>query len=98
MVKRKTRWSPGLLLLEEQTMLSRERTMQQYVSTGLAFIAVGLVVVQIFKGPYYVWLGFALLAIGFWWMWTAWMRFTKYRKLARSIRKQERKYGFEIGE
>ena len=97
-MSKKFKWSPELLLLEEQTMLSRERTMQQYVSTGLSFIAVGLVVAQVFKGPHYLWFGFVLITIGFWQMWIAWMRFNKYRKQARKIRKKERDYGFEIGE
>jgi hypothetical protein len=37
-----TREEIKLLLLEEQTLLSRERTMHSYLQTGLAFSSVGL--------------------------------------------------------
>ncbi len=33
-----------LLLAQEQTLLSRERTMHSYMQTGLAFSSVGLVI------------------------------------------------------
>ncbi len=87
-----------LLLLEEQTVLSRERTMQQYMTTGLSFIGVGLVVVRFFTGPAYLFIGSALIAIGFWQIWEAYHRFKKYRRIARKIRRKEKRYGLEVGE
>ena len=39
-----------LLLMEEQTLLSRERTMHSYMQTGLAFTSVGLAVMKFLSG------------------------------------------------
>lgn len=88
-----------LILLEEQTILSRERTMQQYMSTGLAFIALGLVVIQLLgKVPYNVALGVVLVLIGLWQVWQAYLRHKRYRRLARKLRHRERSLGLEVGE
>jgi uncharacterized membrane protein YidH (DUF202 family) len=88
-----------LILLEEQTILSRERTMQQYMSTGLAFIALGLVVIQLLgKVPYNIYLGSILVLIGLWQVWQAYLRHKRYRKLARKLRHREKKLGLEVGE
>ncbi|MGD0236668.1 MAG: DUF202 domain-containing protein [Syntrophorhabdales bacterium] len=35
-----------ILLAEEQTFLSRERTMHSYMQTGLAFSSVGLLIMK----------------------------------------------------
>ena len=43
-----------LLLAEEQTLLSRERTMHSYMQTGLAFTSVGLVVMKFLSGPFLI--------------------------------------------
>lgn len=86
-----------LLMLEEQTILSRERTMQQYMTTGLGFITVGLLVIKLFDPNYFV-IGIALIAIGFWQIWQAYLRFKKYRSIARKLRTRERKLGLEVGE
>ncbi|MCX6774793.1 MAG: DUF202 domain-containing protein [DPANN group archaeon] len=90
--------SRQLVLLEEQTILSRERTMQQYIATGLAFIGVGLLVARFFLGPVYTAMSAALIAIGFWQIYAAYKRFERYRCLAKKLRKKERKFGMEIGE
>ena len=88
-----------LILLEEQTILSRERTMQQYMSTGLAFIALGIVVIQLLqKIPYNVELGTILILIGFWQVWQAYNRHKRYRKLVRGLRRKEMRLGLEVGE
>ena len=88
-----------LILLEEQTILSRERTMQQYMSTGLAFIALGLVVVQLLKDiPYNTYIGGLLILIGFWQVWQAYLRHKRYRKIARRLRHREKGLGLEVGE
>ena len=92
------RHSKHLLLLEEQTMLSRERTMQQYMATGLSFIGVGLIVLKLFIGQVYVIVASALIAIGFWQIYQAYLRFKKYRGIVRKIRKREKRLGLEIGE
>ncbi len=87
-----------ILLLEEQTMLSRERTMQQYMATGLSFIGVGLVVIKLFIGQIYIAIASALIVIGFWQIYQAYLRFKKYRGIVRKLRKREKKLGLEIGE
>ncbi len=88
-----------LILLEEQTILSRERTMQQYISTGLAFIALGVVIIQVLtKVPYNIQLGGLLVLIGLWQVWQAYQRHKKYRKLARKLRRKEKGLGLEVGE
>ena len=87
-----------MLLLEEQTILSRERTMQQYMTTGLSFIGVGLIVLKFFFGSSYIFLGCILLAIGFSQVIIAYYRFEKYRLIARKLRKKEKRYSLEVGE
>jgi drug/metabolite transporter (DMT)-like permease len=87
-----------IILLEEQTILSRERTMQQYMTTGLSFIGVGLVVLKLFMGDVYALVGSVLVAIGFWQLYQAYLRFRKYRGLARRLRRKEQKLGLEVGE
>ena len=86
-----------LVLLEEQTLLSRERTMQQYIATGSTFIGLGLLVIKFFE-KIYVYLGIALIAIGFLQIYMAYVRFEKYRKIVRKLRKREKRFGLEIGE
>ena len=86
-----------LVLLEEQTLLSRERTMQQYITTGAALIGLGLLAMKFFEGPY-TYLGIILIAIGFAQMYLAYVRFSKYRKIVRKIRKKEKKLRLEVGE
>ena len=90
--------SRHMLLVEEQTILSRERTMQQYMTTGLAFIGVGLIVIRLFVEDVYVLIGGILILIGFWQIWQAYERFKRYRKIARHLRSIEKKLGMEIGE
>ncbi|HIH13670.1 MAG TPA: DUF202 domain-containing protein [Nanoarchaeota archaeon] len=87
-----------MLLLEEQTILSRERTMQQYMTTGLSFIGVGLIVLKFFFGSPYIFLGSLLLTIGFSQIVIAYYRFEKYRVVARKLRKKEKQYALEVGE
>jgi len=87
-----------LILLEEQTILSRERTMQQYMATGLSFIGVGLIVLKLFVGDPYTLIGGVLIVIGFWQVYQAYLRFQRYRGIARKLRGKEKKLGLEIGE
>lgn len=87
-----------LLLAEEQTILARERTMQQYINTGLAFVGLGLIVARFFGNGHYQAVGALLIMLGFWQIYQAYSRFTQYRKMARKIRKEEKSMGLEIGE
>lgn len=86
-----------VVLAEEQTMLSRERTMQQYVATGLAFITVGLLVAKFLEHKYIL-ISAILIAFGFWQIWQAYQRFKHYRQIVRRLRKREKKLGLEVGE
>ncbi len=72
--------------------------MQQYMTTGLSFIGVGLVVLKLFMGDIYSFIGGALVAIGFWQIYQAYQRFQRYRSLARKLRRKEQKLGLEVGE
>jgi len=90
--------SRQLVLLEEQTILSRERTMQQYMTTGLAFIGAGLIVMRLFMGDIYTLIGGVLIAIGFWQIYQAYLRFKRYRSMARKLRRKEKKLGLDVGE
>lgn len=72
--------------------------MQQYMSTGLAFVALGIVVLQFLKGDIYSLIGAVLVAIGFWQIYQAYLRHRRYRSLVRKLRQKEKKYGLEVGE
>ena len=98
MAKKRPIQEKMLLLSQEQTILSRERNMQAYISTGLAFIGVGLVVLRLFEGMLYWVLGGVFLLIGFWQILEAYERFRKYRKVARQIRRKEKALRLEVGE
>ena len=43
-----------LLLAEEQTLLSRERTMHSYMQTGLAFSSVGLLIMKFLARVFFI--------------------------------------------
>jgi hypothetical protein len=43
----------AILLAEEQTFLSRERTMHSYMQTGLAFCSVGLLIMKFLASTFY---------------------------------------------
>lgn len=52
-------------LSEEQTILSRERTIQSFMQTGIASIGVGLVVINVFRDSFgFMVLGGFLVVIG----------------------------------
>lgn len=87
-----------LVLLEEQTVLSRERTMQQYITTGLGFMGLGVVVMKFFIGNAYIIFGALLIGLGFMEMGIAYLRFLHYRKIARNLRKKEKGLRLEVGE
>ena len=53
-----------LLLAEEQTLLSRERTMHSYMQTGLAFTSVGLLIMKFLPGIFYFCIGALFIILG----------------------------------
>jgi hypothetical protein len=53
-----------LLLLQEQTLLSRERTMHSYMQTGLAFASVGLLTMKFLAGLFYFGVGILFIILG----------------------------------
>lgn len=87
-----------LLLLEEQTLLSRERTMQQYIATGTAMIGLGIFVIKFFPDMYYYWASIGFILFGFFQIAMAYIRFQKYRKVVRKLRKKEKKLKLDVGE
>lgn len=86
-----------LLLLEEQTLLSRERTMHSYMQTGLAFTSVGLLIIKFLEGFFYVGVGIFFIILGGFLILEAGRRYTRFRKAIRSLRNKEAQLGFEIG-
>lgn len=61
----KHRESKMLLLAEEQVVLSKERTILQFMSTAITLIGLGLVVVNVLKELLFQVIGFGLIFIGF---------------------------------
>jgi sulfite exporter TauE/SafE len=86
-----------LLLMEEQTLLSRERTMHSYMQTGLAFSSVGLMVMKFFAGFYYLCIGVLFIVVGFLLIFESGRRYIGFRKDIRQLREIETKLGYKIG-
>jgi uncharacterized membrane protein YidH (DUF202 family) len=53
-----------LVLAEEQTLLSRERTRHSYMQTGLAFTSVGLLIMKFLSGVFYFCAGGLFIILG----------------------------------
>ena len=87
-----------LLLEEEQTILSRERTMHSYMQTGLGFIGAGLLAIKFLDGILYATVGVILCLFGVYLLIEAMHRFTRYRKMAHKLRKLEKANRLDIGE
>jgi uncharacterized membrane protein YidH (DUF202 family) len=86
-----------ILLLEEQTLLSRERTMHSYMQTGLAFTSVGLLIIKFLAGFFYFGVGLLFIILGGLLILEAARRYGRFRKAVRSLRIKESQLGFEIG-
>ena len=86
-----------LLLAEEQTLLSRERTMHSYMQTGLAFTSVGLLILKFLGGIFYVCIAFFFIILGGLLIIEAGKRYSRFRKAIRRLRQKEAKLGYEIG-
>jgi uncharacterized membrane protein YidH (DUF202 family) len=86
-----------LLLMEEQTLLSRERTMHSYMQTGLAFTSVGLLIMKFLSGLLYFCTGVASIILGFLLIVESARRYVHFRKAIRKLREKETKLGYEIG-
>lgn len=54
-----------LLIAEEEVLLSKERTILQFMSTALAFIGVGIIIVKIFNDSMFQLIGYLIIAVGF---------------------------------
>jgi uncharacterized membrane protein YidH (DUF202 family) len=86
-----------LLLLEEQTLLSRERTMHSYMQTGLAFTSVGLVIIKFLEGFFYSGVGILFIILGCLLILEAVRRYARFRKAVKLLRNKEAQLGYEIG-
>jgi uncharacterized membrane protein YidH (DUF202 family) len=86
-----------LLLMEEQTLLSRERTMHSYMQTGLAFTSVGLFIMKFLSGLFYFCIGAAFIILGVLLIAESARRYVRFRKAIRQLREKEAKLGYEIG-
>ncbi|HVN97564.1 MAG TPA: DUF202 domain-containing protein [Syntrophorhabdaceae bacterium] len=86
-----------LLLAEEQTLLSRERTMHSYMQTGLAFTSVGLLIMKFLGGiPYICAAGFLIL-LGALLILESVRRYVRFRRAVAKLRRKETKLGYDIG-
>jgi uncharacterized membrane protein YidH (DUF202 family) len=83
--------------MEEQTFLSRERTMHSYMQTGLAFTSVGLFIMKFLSGLFYLCAGVAFVILGVLLIVESARRYGHFRKAIRKIREKEAKLGHEIG-
>jgi len=86
-----------LLMVEEQTFLSRERTMHSYMQTGLAFISVGLVIIKFLGGIFYLCTGMLLMILGGLLIIESVRRYVRFRKAIRLLREKEAKLGYDLG-
>ena len=86
-----------LLMVEEQTFLSRERTMHSYMQTGLAFVSVGLVIIKLLSGILYLFIGILLMILGGLLIIESGRRYVRFRKAIRLLREKEAKLGYQLG-
>ncbi len=86
-----------LLLAEEQTLLSRERTMHSYMQTGLAFTSVGLLIVKFLGEIFYSCVGGLFIILGTLLIVESGKRYMRFRKAVARLREKEAKLGYEIG-
>jgi uncharacterized membrane protein YidH (DUF202 family) len=86
-----------IILAEEQTLLSRERTMHSYMQTGLAFTSVGLVIVKFLGGILAVVTGACFMALGGLLIMEAGRRYVRFRRAIRLLRRKEAELGYDVG-
>ncbi len=86
-----------LLLAEEQTLLSRERTMHSYMQTGLAFTSVGLLIMKFLPGIFYSGTGLIFIILGALLIVESGKRYMRFRRAIAKLREKEAKLGYEIG-
>jgi uncharacterized membrane protein YidH (DUF202 family) len=86
-----------ILLAEEQTLLSRERTMHSYMQTGLAFTSVGLVIIKFLGEIFYTCAGVFFMILGCLLIVESGRRYVRFRKAIRALRRKEAELGYEIG-
>jgi len=86
-----------ILLAEEQTLLSRERTMHSYMQTGLAFTSVGLLLMKFLGGIFYFCVALFFIILGGLLIMESGRRYVRFKKAVRKMRQKEAKLGYEIG-
>ena len=86
-----------LLLAEEQTLLSRERTMHSYMQTGLAFTSVGLLIMKFLSGIFYFCAWGLFIILGALLILESGKRYMRFRRAIVRLRQKEAKLGYEIG-
>ncbi len=84
-------------LLEEQTLLSRERTMHSYMQTGLAFTSVGLLIIKFLTGFFYFGVGILFIILGGLLILESGRRYARFRGAIKLLRNKEAQLGYEIG-
>jgi len=86
-----------ILLAEEQTFLSWERTMHSCMQAGLAFCSVGLVIMKFLTGIFYVCAGVFFIILGALLIIEAGTRYRRFRRAIVRLREKEANVGYDIG-
>ncbi len=86
-----------ILLAEEQTLLSWERTMHSYMQAGLTFCSVGLVIMKFLTGAFYFCASVFFVIIGAVLIIEAGRRYRRFRRDIVRLREREAKLGYDIG-
>ncbi|MBI5060710.1 MAG: DUF202 domain-containing protein [Candidatus Aenigmarchaeota archaeon] len=81
------------VLAEEQTVLSRERTTHSYMQTGIAFIGVGLIIVNVFSSTGYGLLGGLLIFVGLVEITESMRRLMNQKRVMKQVKFKEKKCG-----
>ena len=88
--KERKKESKSLLLVKEQVILSKERTILQFMSTALAMIGLGLVIVNVLRDLLFQAMGFGLVFAGFIELLESMRKFRNKQKIIANIEKQTR--------
>jgi uncharacterized membrane protein YidH (DUF202 family) len=86
-----------ILLAEEQTLLSWERTMHSCMQAGLAFCSVGFVIMKFLTGVFYFCASVFFIILGTVLIIEAGRRYVRCRRDIVRLREREAKLGYDTG-
>lgn len=86
-----------VLMSEDRTLQAKERTVLAFRRTGLAFIGAGVVLINVFRTDIPTqFIGWGLIAIGAWEVFTSYRKLKKYKERADKIREKEKDRGLKV--